>query len=125
MEMSSPHFVPILVQEESQPGAARREAARIASLEGMAEIDVGRVSVVVTEAAKNVVKHGKGGEVLIRGARDNGNAVVEMLALDKGQGMNDVVGCMRDGYSTAGTPGTGMGAMLNPHARRPTSIWGS
>jgi anti-sigma regulatory factor (Ser/Thr protein kinase) len=109
--MTSPYFIPVLVQEESQPGAARREAARIATLEGMSETDVGRVSVVVTEAANNVVKHGKGGEVLIRGSKENDKPVVEILALDKGKGMNDVVACMRDGYSTAGTPGTGLGAM--------------
>jgi hypothetical protein len=38
-------------------------------------------------------------------------AVVELLAVDRGPGMHDVALCMRDGYSTAGTPGTGLGAM--------------
>lgn len=109
--MTSSHFVAVAVHEASQPGSARREAARIAALEGMSENDVGRVSIVVTEAAKNLVKHGSGGEVLLRGWNGDGNAAVEMLALDKGKGMYDVSACMRDGYSTAGTPGTGMGAM--------------
>ena len=36
---------------------------------------------------------------------------VECLALDKGPGMADVHACLRDGYSTAGTPGTGLGAI--------------
>jgi hypothetical protein len=36
---------------------------------------------------------------------------VEVLALDKGPGMADVERCLRDGYSTAGTGGSGLGAM--------------
>lgn len=109
--MSSPYFVPIVVQEETQPGLARREAARLAALEGMQESDVGRASIVVTEAAKNLVKHGHGGEMLLRGSRSADSATLDVLALDKGKGMQDVEACMRDGFSTSGTPGTGMGAM--------------
>jgi hypothetical protein len=37
--------------------------------------------------------------------------VLELLALDRGPGMHDVEVCMRDGYSTGGTPGTGLGAV--------------
>src|SRR5262249_61100386 len=36
---------------------------------------------------------------------------VEVLALDSGVGMSDVGACFRDGYSTAGSPGTGLGAV--------------
>ncbi|HEY3928098.1 MAG TPA: ATP-binding SpoIIE family protein phosphatase [Candidatus Koribacter sp.] len=109
--MNTPYFLPIPVQEESQPGSARREAARVAALQGMSQGDVGRVSIVVTEAANNVVKHGHGGEILIRGCHDDGASCVDILALDKGKGMSDLEACMRDGYSTSGTPGTGLGAM--------------
>ncbi len=111
MEITSPYFLPIAVQEDTQPGSARREAARLAALEGMPEADVGRVSIVVTEAAKNLIKHGHGGEVLLRGCSQDGSCTLDMLALDKGKGMADVAACLRDGYSTAGTPGTGLGAM--------------
>jgi anti-sigma regulatory factor (Ser/Thr protein kinase) len=111
MEIIAPFFVHVAVQEETQPGSARREAARLAALEGMPENDVGRVSVVVTEAAKNVVKHGLGGEMLLRGTKEDGSCAIDVLALDKGKGIYDLDACMRDGYSTSGTPGTGMGAM--------------
>jgi anti-sigma regulatory factor (Ser/Thr protein kinase) len=111
MEIRSPYFLPIPVQEETQPGSARREAARLAALEGMSVDDVGRVSIIVTEAANNLVKHGQGGEVLLRGCRDAESCSLDVLALDKGKGMLDVADCLRDGYSTAGTAGTGLGAM--------------
>ncbi len=36
---------------------------------------------------------------------------IDMLALDKGKGIEDVTSALQDGYSTAGTPGNGLGAM--------------
>lgn len=111
MEIKSPYFLSIAVQEETQPGSARREAARLAALAGMSTDDVGRVSIVVTEAANNLVKHGQGGEVLLRSCREGETCWLDVLALDKGTGMANVEACLRDGYSTAGTAGTGLGAM--------------
>jgi hypothetical protein len=35
-----------------------------------------------------------------------------LLALDAGQGMLDWARCVKDGYSTAGSPGTGLGAIM-------------
>ena len=36
---------------------------------------------------------------------------LELLALDRGRGMTDAGRCMQDGYSTAGSPGNGLGAI--------------
>jgi len=36
---------------------------------------------------------------------------IQVLALDRGPGMADVAACFRDGYSTAGSSGTGLGAI--------------
>jgi hypothetical protein len=36
---------------------------------------------------------------------------VEVLAIDAGPGIADVARCLDDGYSTGGTPGTGLGAV--------------
>ena len=64
----------------------------------------------MTEAANNLVQHGGGGQVVLTERPDGG--CLEMLALDKGPGMANVARCLRDGYSTAGTPGTGLGAIM-------------
>ncbi len=37
---------------------------------------------------------------------------IEVLALDKGPGMVDLGRCLRDGFSTAGSPGNGLGAII-------------
>ncbi|MCU1276301.1 MAG: anti-sigma regulatory factor (Ser/Thr protein kinase) [Bryobacterales bacterium] len=71
---------------------------------------MGRVALVATEAATNLFKHGRNGEVMIRSGEDPGEGI-EILALDHGPGFANLGDCMRDGYSTAGSPGTGLGAM--------------
>lgn len=90
-------------------GAARREAAVLADKLGLAEETAGRVGIVVTEAANNLVKHANGGEILLREIECQG---LELLAVDKGPGMEDLAKCLTDGYSTTGGPGTGLGAIV-------------
>lgn len=99
----------ISVTEATQVGEARRQAVRLAESRGLAEATVGRVALVATELASNLVKHtGRGGELLVRPLDDAG---IELLALDRGAGMENVARCLQDGFSTAGSPGTGLGAV--------------
>jgi hypothetical protein len=44
--------------------------------------------------------------------RDGPQTSLTLLAVDAGPGMSDVAACLRDGYSTSGTPGTGLGAVI-------------
>lgn len=103
--------IPIPVVEISQVGEARRRALAIASQLNFQETDRGRVGIVVTEIAGNLIKHAQEGELLLRSLRADGINGLEILALDKGAGMDNVSECLRDGFSTGGTPGTGLGAI--------------
>ncbi len=47
----------------------------------------------------------------VAGVTFEGRPQVEVLSIDRGPGMADVERCLRDGYSTGGTPGTGLGAI--------------
>jgi anti-sigma regulatory factor (Ser/Thr protein kinase) len=98
------------VREQSDIGECRRTASRLAQGRGFDEEEVGKVSIVATELATNLVHHGGGGVMLLQLLEDGAMAQLEMVAIDRGPGMRDVAECMRDGYSTAGTPGTGLGA---------------
>jgi anti-sigma regulatory factor (Ser/Thr protein kinase) len=98
------------VTDASHVAAARREAVVLAGKAGQDEVDTGRVALVVTELANNILRHGGGGEILI-GVDRATQAGIEILAVDSGRGMADVAACLRDGFSTAGTPGTGLGAI--------------
>lgn len=88
----------------------RREADAIALRIGFGEEDRGRVAIVVTELGTNLLKHAKRGEILIDTAGP-GLGGLEVLALDQGPGMVDTEACLADGYSTAGSQGTGLGAI--------------
>jgi anti-sigma regulatory factor (Ser/Thr protein kinase) len=99
------------VAEASHVSDARRRATAIASAIGFDATEAGRVAIVVTEAAGNLVKHAGGGQVLMRAVTAGATTGFEFLALDRGPGISDIPGSMRDGYSTAGSPGTGLGAV--------------
>lgn len=102
----------VAVTESSQPAAARRTAVGLAQQAGLDEVAVGRVALIVTELATNLVKHATGGELLMRRLGPDGDEGVEVLSLDKGSGMADVARALGDGYSTAGSSGTGLGAVM-------------
>lgn len=98
------------VEDASQAGEARRAAADLCRI---AVFDAGRsgeVAIVVTELATNLVKHAGGGELLLRslGPLRPG---IEILSVDRGPGLSNPGDCLRDGYSTSSTPGTGLGAI--------------
>jgi anti-sigma regulatory factor (Ser/Thr protein kinase) len=97
----------VTVADPSQVGEARRAVAGAAHRLALDETTAGTAALIATEAATNLVKHAGHGEILVR-ALEGG---VEIIAVDRGPGIADVAGSMRDGYSTAGTPGHGLGAM--------------
>jgi anti-sigma regulatory factor (Ser/Thr protein kinase) len=82
----------------------------------MTEDESGRVSLVVTESAGNVVRHGGGGEMLLQ-PLSGPQPGLEIVALDKGPGIADLAKALTDGHSTGGTPGTGLGAMRRLSSR--------
>ena len=101
----------IEVRDPSQVAEARRAAVAVAQAQGFNEEAGGRVAIVASELATNLLKHGGGGELLVGSHDDATGSGVELLALDKGPGMADVGASLRDGHSTAGSYGNGLGAI--------------
>lgn len=104
-------YANLATEEASQVGAARREAVAMAKHMGFDDERCGRVALVVTELGTNLVRHATRGRLLLGQRRTSGPACFEVLALDSGPGMADVERCIQDGYTTGGTPGTGLGAV--------------
>ncbi len=103
--------ISVPIEGLDQVSAARRAAVAMARQLDFDETESGRLAVVVSESASNVLKHATRGEILLRPTDAQDNPGVEVLALDKGPGMSNVAMCLRDGYSTAGSAGTGLGAI--------------
>ena len=101
----------VSVKEASGVSEARRLATKLAEALEFGEADVGRVAQVVTEAATNIVQHAERGELLLRSNSVEAQASLEILALDQGPGIANVAHAQRDGFSTSGSSGLGLGAI--------------
>ncbi|GII60450.1 transcriptional regulator [Sphaerisporangium krabiense] len=98
------------LEDASAIGAARRMATALAQDRGFDDEHAGQVAVAVSEAASNLVKHARVGMMLIR-PHPGVPGTIEVISIDSGPGMSDTVGPIRDGYSTTGTLGIGLGAI--------------
>ena len=107
--MTTDHAVDVVAVD--QVNSARRAAAEVAREAGFNSEDEGRVALVATELATNLVKHGRGGRVLVGALASEGRRGVRVMALDQGPGIRDIARSMEDGISSAGSPGTGLGAI--------------
>jgi anti-sigma regulatory factor (Ser/Thr protein kinase) len=98
------------IEDSSQIGHARRTAQQLAEQHGFDERDAGRVALVATELASNVLKHASHGEMHLRVLPRANGFGIEMLAIDRAQGF-DLEACLADGFSTGGTQGIGLGSV--------------
>lgn len=102
------------VNESSHVGQVRRTIQELATRSGLSDETAGRAVLVATELATNLLKHPvNGGEILYRATNDEfaQNSGLEIISIDKGRGIPNIGRAFHDGFSTAGSPGTGLGAV--------------
>jgi anti-sigma regulatory factor (Ser/Thr protein kinase) len=104
-------FAWVRVEDSTAHGRARRVAAGLATQLGFGEVRAAEVGLAVTELGTNLVKHATEGVLVVRSVRAVSEAAVEVVAFDRGPGMADVGASSRDGESTTGTLGLGLGAV--------------
>ncbi len=103
--------IPINSTDASQSGNARRQALSLAHSMGFDELRQGQLGIIVTEAARNIESHAGKGEIILSPWTFNDASGIDVFALDQGPGIADITRSLEDGYSTAGTPGNGLGAI--------------
>src|SRR3954470_6983936 len=99
------------IADQSQVAEVRREAGHIGRNLGLAEDELGRLAIVTTELATNQLKHAAGGEILVGPYEDETGSGAEIVGLDRGPGIRNLAESFRDGHSTAGSAGQGLGAL--------------
>jgi anti-sigma regulatory factor (Ser/Thr protein kinase) len=99
------------IRDGTQIGSARRSARTLAQAIHLDEVLIGNVGIVATELASNMLKHAGGGDLFIQTVTDGSFKGIEFVAVDSGPGVGDITRALQDGHSTAGTPGTGLGAV--------------
>jgi len=104
------------VEDPSAAAACRAAALGLASRLGFPAARAGELALAVTEAASNLHKHAREGSMLLRITRggiigDDGGPGIELVTIDTGPGFRDAAAALRDGHSTSGTLGIGLGAI--------------
>jgi anti-sigma regulatory factor (Ser/Thr protein kinase) len=99
------------ISDASGVAEARRAAVELGALARLDDETAGELALAITEAGSNVFKHAQNGWIVARLLERGGAIGVEVMAIDKGPGMANLAASMRDGHSTTGTPGGGLGAL--------------
>lgn len=110
-------MISLPVTEISQVGAARRRALHEAEGLDLPTEARERLALVVTEAGTNLVRHARGGEILLILRGRGQSAGIDIIALDEGPGLANVEAAMTDGYSTAAAGERGIGGGLGAISR--------
>jgi anti-sigma regulatory factor (Ser/Thr protein kinase) len=99
------------ISDQSHAGDVRRAVVASAQTIGMDDTACGRVAIAVTEMATNIIKHATTGRMLWETLEHHGSRGLRIIAIDRGPGISDLTSALRDGYSTSGTAGNGLGAV--------------
>jgi len=99
------------VEDPSAAAACRGAATALAGRLQFPEARTSQLTLAVTEAATNLHKHAVQGSMLLRIARVEGRPGIEMVTIDAGPGLRDARAALRDGHSTSGSLGIGLGAI--------------
>jgi anti-sigma regulatory factor (Ser/Thr protein kinase) len=101
----------LAVEDASAVVACRNAGLAMASRLHFPAARADALGLAVTEAASNLHKHARQGALLLAVNRDADVPGIDLVTIDSGPGLRDVGAAMRDGHSTAGTLGIGLGAI--------------
>jgi anti-sigma regulatory factor (Ser/Thr protein kinase) len=101
----------LAVEDASAVPSCRAAGQALASRLGFPAARAEQLALAVTEAASNLYKHARQGALLLRVNRDQEQPGIDLVTIDAGPGLADVSEARRDGHSTAGTLGIGLGAI--------------
>jgi anti-sigma regulatory factor (Ser/Thr protein kinase) len=99
------------ISDIAHVGSARRAVHRFAEQLGFRGGDLAEIDIVAQEIGTNAALHTGVGGTLHIGTRGDEPGLMELLYLDRGPGIFDIDRALRDGVSTGGSLGAGMGAI--------------
>jgi serine/threonine-protein kinase RsbT len=97
-----------IVSPEDVVGVRQAVRQRAVDL-GFNLVDQTKLVTAASELARNTVQHGRGGTVRIESVTQGSRVGLRLTFEDRGPGISDVDAAMRDGFSTAGGLGLGLG----------------
>jgi len=88
---------------------ARQLVRDSAIAQGLSLVDQTKLVTAASEIARNTLVHGGGGEMRLETLNDGIRRGIRVTFSDQGPGIADIALAMKDGYSTAGGLGLGLG----------------
>lgn len=99
-----------LIVKASDEVVGVRQAVRDFALDArLSLVDQTKLITAASELARNMVVYGGGGEVTIEHVESDGRSGVRVSFEDKGPGIPDISLALRDGYTSGGGLGLGLG----------------
>ena len=87
----------------------RQRAREFAVASGFSLVEQTKLVTAASELARNVVQYGGGGKCHIEALNDGAKRGVRLIFEDQGPGIADIEQALRDGYTSGGGLGLGLG----------------
>lgn len=101
--------IQIKVAAEAHVYVAAHQVKALARQMGFNEADQTRLETVTSELARNIVLYAGEGTIKVQAVTRDKRRGLKIQALDYGPGIADVEQAMKDGYTTSGGLGSGLG----------------
>ena len=85
--------------------AVRENAVR----QGFSIVDQTKIVTAASELARNILNYGGGGEMVLETLAEGVRKGLKLAFVDQGPGIPDIEQAMKDGYTTGGGMGLGLG----------------
>lgn len=101
--------ITVIVASDVDVVGARQRGRELAGRVGFSPGDQTVIAAAISEIVRNIVTYARRGEVRMSIEHDGDRSAVVVVARDDGPGIADISLAMRDGYTTSGGLGVGLG----------------
>jgi anti-sigma regulatory factor (Ser/Thr protein kinase) len=109
--MVNPSHISFGANDRSYLAIVKKEIHQLAVQAGFGQKKINEIDILVSELGSNLIKHASGGEILAGILPAGEGAGLELISIDNGPGIPDLVRMMKDGASTTQTLGHGLGSI--------------
>jgi len=99
----------IVVSAEPHIVSVRQTVRKLAIEIKLSLVDQTKIVTAASELARNLLVYGGGGEVLLEILSEGSRSGLRVHFIDKGPGIADINTALRDGYTSGGGMGLGLG----------------
>ena len=107
--MNAVHVTRLSLRKSEDIVFMRQAVRENALAQGLSLVDQTKIITAASELARNVLDYGGGGEVEIARVANGAKRGVRLVFTDKGPGIADIEQAMKDGFTTGGGLGLGLG----------------